>query len=84
VLDIEASRDVENRFGAVGLRAALRKAMNAEVIERAPLRPLALLLTGALNEACFYVADAEEPVVAREEVGALVTRMLEAFRTASA
>lgn len=81
VLDIEASRDVENRFGAVGLRAALRKAMNAGVIERAPLRPLALLLTGALSEACFYVADSDDCETARAEVGALIVRILEALRS---
>ena len=37
-------RAIENRFGAVALRGALRKAMHAGVIERQPLRPLALLL----------------------------------------
>jgi AcrR family transcriptional regulator len=40
VLGWETVREVDNRFGAVALRGALRKAMNAGVIERAPLRPL--------------------------------------------
>jgi hypothetical protein len=45
------------------------------------LRPLALLLAGALSEACFYVADAEDPAQAREEVGRLVVRILEGLKT---
>ena len=81
VLGWDRIRDIENRYGATGVRGALRKAMHAGVIRREPLRPLALLLTGALNEACFYVADAADPEAAREEVGELVTRILESFRS---
>jgi AcrR family transcriptional regulator len=82
VLDVDAVRQVETRYGAVGLRGALRKAVHAKVIEPQPLRPLALLLTGALSEACFYVADAADPAEARREVGDLVTRMLQALQPA--
>lgn len=71
---------IESRYGAVGIRGALRKAMHGGVIEPQPLRPLALLLAGAISEACFYVADAEDPVLAREEVGRLVVRMLEGLK----
>ncbi len=73
-------RAIENRFGAVALRGALRKAMHAGVLERQPLRPMALLLSGALSEGCLYIAEAEDPVAARAEVRALVIRMLSAFR----
>jgi hypothetical protein len=80
VLGWDDVRAIENRFGAVALRGALRKAMHAEVLERRPLRPLALLLLGALGEACQYVADAEDPAAARAEVGGLITTMLSGFR----
>jgi AcrR family transcriptional regulator len=80
VLGWDVVRDIENRFGAVALRGALRRAMHAGVLERQPLRPLALLLIGALGEACLYIAEAEDPVLARAEVLELVTRMLAAFR----
>jgi AcrR family transcriptional regulator len=73
-------RAIENRFGAVALRGALRKAMHAGDIERQPLRPLALLLIGALGEGCLYIAEAEDPVAARSEVRQLITLMLSAFR----
>ena len=69
------------RYGAVGIRGALRKAMRGGVIEPQPLRPLALLLAGAIAEACFYVADAEDPAAARQEVGDLIVRLLEGLRT---
>ncbi|MCU1350836.1 MAG: transcriptional regulator, TetR family [Acidimicrobiales bacterium] len=84
VLGWEDVRAIENRFGAVALRGALRKAMHAGAFERQPLRPLALILIGALSEGCLYIADAEDPVAARAEVGGLITRMLSAFRPESA
>ena len=80
VLGWDDVRAIENRFGAVALRGALRKAMHAGVIEQQPLRPLAVLLIGALSEGCMYIADAADPAVARAEVGGLITRMLSAFR----
>lgn len=80
VLGWDAVRQIETRYGAVGIRGAMRKAMQGGVIERQPLRPLAQLLTGALTEACFYVTDAEDPTAAREEVGRLVVRLLEGLR----
>ena len=83
VLSWDVVHLIESRYGAVGIRGALRKAMHGGVIEPQPLRPLALLLAGALSEACFYVADAEDPTHAREEVGRLVVRLLEGLKTRS-
>jgi AcrR family transcriptional regulator len=81
VLHWDVLHMIESRYGAVGIRGALRKAMHGGVIEPQPLRPLALLLAGALSEACFYVADAENPGQAREEVDRLVVRILEGLKT---
>ena len=80
VLGWETVRSIETRFGAVAVRGALRKAMYAGVVERRPLRPLALMLTGALSEACFYVAEADNPDVALAEVGELVEALLNGLR----
>jgi hypothetical protein len=80
VLGWDDVRGIENRFGAVALRGALRKAMHAEVLVPRPLRPLALLLMGALGEGCLYIAESDAPEVARGEVLALITDMLSAFR----
>ncbi|HEX3507605.1 MAG TPA: TetR/AcrR family transcriptional regulator [Candidatus Dormibacteraeota bacterium] len=80
VLSWDVVHLVESRYGAVGIRGALRKAMHGGVIEPQPLRPLALLLAGAISEACFYVADADDPLLAREEVGRLIVRILEGLK----
>jgi len=80
VLSWDVVHMIESRYGAVGIRGALRKAIHGGVIEPQPLRPLALLLAGALSEACFYVADADDTTQAREEVGRLVVRILEGLK----
>jgi hypothetical protein len=54
----------------------LRRAVRQGIIEPYPLRPLGLIMMGALTEACFYVADAEDRESAREEIRALVARLL--------
>jgi AcrR family transcriptional regulator len=80
VLGWEAARAIETRFSAVALRGALRKAMTAGVVERLPLRPAALMLTGALSEACLYVAEADDPDQARAEVSEVLASVLGGLR----
>ena len=75
-------RAIETRFSTVALRGALRTAMHAGVIDRRPLRPLAFMLIGALTEACLYVAEADDPALAREEVNALILDLLTGLRVA--
>ena len=81
VLGWEAVREVEARFGAVPLRGVLRRTIRTGVIEPQPLRPLALMLMGALSEACLYVADADDQAAARAEVGELLLRLLTGLRS---
>jgi AcrR family transcriptional regulator len=81
VLGWEEARAIENRFAVVALRGALRTAMNAGVIRREPLRPLSLLLMGALSEGCIYITEADDRDAARAEVDELLTAMLGAFQT---
>jgi AcrR family transcriptional regulator len=76
VLGWEAVREMEARYGAVPLRGVLRRVMRQGLIESYPLRPLGLIMMGALTEACFYVADADDREAARAEVRALVLRLL--------
>lgn len=81
VLGWEAAREIETRFSTVALRGALRKAMHAGVITRQPLRPLSLMLIGALSEACLYVAATDDKMMASEEVGDLVLVLLSGLRS---
>jgi AcrR family transcriptional regulator len=76
VLGWDAVRSVENRYGVVPLRGVLRRAVRQGVIGDFPLRPMALMIMGSLNEACLYVAEAEDQARAREEVRLLVLRGL--------
>jgi AcrR family transcriptional regulator len=76
VLAWDTVRDVEARYGAVPLRGVLRRTMRLKKIRTAPLRPLALMVMGALNEGCLFVADADDQVGARDEVRTLVETLL--------
>jgi AcrR family transcriptional regulator len=80
VLDADTIRRVENRYGAVVLRGALRRAVRAEVIQPLPLKTLALMLTGAILEGCMAIADAEDPDQARADVGNVLTNLLAGIR----
>jgi AcrR family transcriptional regulator len=80
VLDADTIRRVENRHGAVVMRGALRISIRAGVIRPLPLKTLALMLTGAILEGCMTIAHADDQVQAREEVGAVLTSLLEGLR----
>jgi AcrR family transcriptional regulator len=80
VLDADTIRRVENRYGAVVLRGALRRAIRARVIRALPLKTLALMLTGAILEGCMAIAHADDPNQAREDVGNVLTSLLEGLR----
>ena len=80
VLGPAAYQELQSRYEPVFLRAALRKAMRAGVVDTQPLKPLATLLTGAIGEACTLVADSPDPAAARAEVGQVVSRLLNGLR----
>jgi AcrR family transcriptional regulator len=84
VLGWEHVRDIEARYEAVSLRGVLRRAVRAGVIDRdVPLRPLALMIMGTLNEACFYVVGSDEPEAARREIRTLLVQLFAGLATVS-
>jgi AcrR family transcriptional regulator len=75
---------VEQEHGVVLLRADLRRAMQRGLVRRLPLRPLAAILAGALNEACLMVANASEPQAALEAALSVIEALLAGVRAADA
>ena len=70
-------REVLGRYGLGLLAAALQAAMDEGAIERQTVMPLALVITGALNHAALYVAEADDPEAARAEMEPVLERMVE-------
>jgi AcrR family transcriptional regulator len=81
VLGWERWREIGWRYGMGLTEAVLAAAMEAEQIARQPVRPLAHVLLGALDEAALYVARAPDPETARAEVAAVVRRLIDGLRT---
>ena len=76
VLGWQAWREMETVYGLGLVSEALEHCMEAGVLDRRPIQPLAHLLLAALNEAAMLVANAEEPERARRDVGPEVERLL--------
>lgn len=68
VLGWERFREIGLRHGGGLVEGVLEAAMDAGQLARRPVRPLAHLLIGALDEAAIYVARADEPAAARRDV----------------
>ena len=82
VLSLETYREIEAKYGLGLVRGALQGAMDAGVIERQPVEPLAHLVLGVLHEAGMLIATADEPEAARTQVRETVERMLQGLRPA--
>jgi AcrR family transcriptional regulator len=76
VLGWERWREVGMRYGLGLVEGALRGAVDAGRMAPQPVRALAHVLIGALDEAALYVATADDQAAARAEVGAVLDRLL--------
>jgi AcrR family transcriptional regulator len=76
VLGWDTWRAVGLKYGLGLTEAILRAAIDAGRIAEQPVRPLAHVLIGALDEAALYVARAEDPVAAREQMRAVLGRLV--------
>jgi AcrR family transcriptional regulator len=77
VLGWERWREIGLRYALGMTEAILGAAMAAGQIPEQPLRPLAHVLLGALDEAALYVAGAEDPDAARAEIAPVVRRLID-------
>jgi AcrR family transcriptional regulator len=84
VLGWKAYRDIAQKYSLGALETSVEAAMDAGIIERQPVRPLARLVVGALEEACMLIGSADDPGAARREAGAAVRRLLDGLRISRA
>ncbi len=83
VLSWDDRQRIESEYGVVLLRADLRRAMQRGLIQQLPLRVLAIILVGALNEACLLIINAADPDVALDEATTIIEKFLEGLRNES-
>lgn len=79
VLGWERWREIGTRYGRGLVEAVLQLAVDAGRLSPQPIRPLAHILMGAVDEAALYVATADDPAAARVEVGAVLDRLISAL-----
>lgn len=82
VLGWVAWREIDERYGLGLVSAALARAMDAGVLKRQEVRPLAHIMIGALGEAALLVANADDPRAARAEVEPVLMSLIHGLRTA--
>jgi len=80
VLGWEEWREIDASYGLGLVTTALRAAMDAGVLRRHAVEPLAQLLLAAMAEAGLMVATAPDPDAAREQVEAALLALLEGLR----
>jgi AcrR family transcriptional regulator len=77
VLGWDTWRAVGLKYGLGLTEAILRAAMDAGRIAEQPVRPLAHVLIGALDEAALYVARADDPAAARAQMRSVLRGIVE-------
>jgi AcrR family transcriptional regulator len=80
VLGWEKWRAIGLEYGFGLVQGTVQAAMDAGLIEQQPVRPLSHLLLGAIDEGAMLVARADDGGETRQQVGASITRFLEALR----
>jgi AcrR family transcriptional regulator len=80
VLGGETVREIEERYAMSLVRNGLRMAIDAGVIARRPVEPLASMLNGALCEAALMIARADDPATVTRQVQSEVKTLLDSLR----
>jgi AcrR family transcriptional regulator len=82
VLGWETWQEIEERYGHGLVVAGVAAAVDAGLVERQPVEPLANVLFGALAQAGMVVARAGDPDAARTDMEAAMDRLLDGLRAA--
>lgn len=81
VLGWDRWREIAAEHGLGLIETTLRAAIDAGAIAEQPVRPLAHVLMGALDEAAMLVARAEDPELMRAQVGRTLDALLAGLGT---
>ncbi len=82
VLGWEAFRELNQRYGLGMTEQLLAGAIEAGELRAQPVRPLAMVLLGAIDEAAMVIAGAADPAAAQAEVRAVVHDLLDGLLSA--
>lgn len=74
-------RDVAQRYSLGMTEQLLSEAMKAGQLPHQPVRALAHVLIGALDEAAMLIATADDPEQTRADVSIVIQRLLDAMLT---
>jgi AcrR family transcriptional regulator len=74
-------REMSQRQSVAAAEELLGAAIEAGEIRAQPVRPLAMVLLGAFDEAAMYMAEADDPVHAREEIRAVIRDLIDGLLT---
>jgi AcrR family transcriptional regulator len=80
VLGWDEWREIGQRYALGEAMALLEAAMDEGTVARQPVRPLAHVVVGALDEAALYVARAEDRATARAEMTDVLQRLISGLR----
>jgi AcrR family transcriptional regulator len=81
VLGWETWREIDEQYGYGITKASIENAMDAGVLKRRPVDPLAHLFLAALSEAAIQIARADDPDQAMEEMSSALWALIESLRT---
>jgi AcrR family transcriptional regulator len=77
VLGWAGFREISQRYGLGATEQLLRAAIEAGQLPPQPLRPLATVMIGALDEAAMSIANAEDPVREKAEIRAVIHNLID-------
>jgi AcrR family transcriptional regulator len=80
VLGTDGFRQSDESYYLAGLVAAIEAAIEAGIIDRQPVQPLAHMIMGSMNEAARLIAHASDKERARREVGESANRVWNGLR----
>jgi AcrR family transcriptional regulator len=83
ILGPKAWREIASKYGLALVQFGIQSLIDAGLIEKQPVDPLAHLVIGALSEAAMVIAQAEDTAVARAEMGAAIERLMSGLRVDS-